>query len=115
LQQRGEVEDFVIDGQQFELVVNSAVKRGIALTEIQRDLQLLSTIQQLGPEAMANVNTQKLARKILRDGDMSPEAVRSESEVEELLQQAQQQQQAIQLQEAARAIAGQNPDPNTPA
>ena len=31
-EQRGEVEEFVIDGEQFELVVNSAVKRGIALT-----------------------------------------------------------------------------------
>ena len=114
LQQRGEVEDFVIDGEQFELVVNSAVKRGIALTEIQRDLQLLQIIQQLGPEAMANINTQKLARKVLRDGDFSVEAVRSVSEVEELLQQAQQQQQALQLQQVAQQIAGQQPNPNTP-
>ena len=114
LQQRGEVEEFVIDGEQFELVVNSAVKRGIALTEIQRDLQLLQIIQQLGPEAMANINTQKLARKVLRDGDFSVEAVRSVSEVEELLQQAQQQQQALQLQQVAQQIAGQQPNPNTP-
>ena len=114
MQQRGEVEEFEIDGEQFELVVNSAVKRGIALTEIQRDLQLLQIIQQLGPEAMANINTQKLARKVLRDGDFSVEAVRSVSEVEELLQQAQQQQQALQLQQVAQQIAGQQPNPNTP-
>ena len=90
------------------------MKRGIALTEIQIDLQLLQIIQQLGPEAMANINTQKLARKVLRDGDFSVEAVRSVSEVEELLQQAQQQQQALQLQQVAQQIAGQQPNPNTP-
>jgi len=104
LQQRGEVQDFVLDGQQFELVVNSAVKRGIALTEINRDLSILQTVSQLGPEAMINIDTQALARKILRDGDMSPEALRTERQVQEVLEQQQAQAQQAQLAALAQQI-----------
>lgn len=107
LQQRGEVQDFVLDGQQFELVVNSAVKRGIALTEINRDLSILQTVSQLGPEAMVNIDTQALARKILRDGDMSPEALRTERQVAEIQEQQAQQMQAAQLTQLAQQV--QNP------
>ena len=110
LQQRGEVQEFVLDGQQFELVVNSAVKRGIALTEINRDLSILQTVQQLGPQAMININTQALARKIIRDGDLSPEAVNSERQVAEIQEQQQQQQQQIQLAQLAQQLQ----DPQAP-
>ena len=84
-----------------ELTVNSAVKRGIALTEITRDLQILQQVSALGPDAIRNVNLQKMARKILRDGDMSPEVIRSESEVQEEIEQVAQQQQGQQLQQLA--------------
>ena len=106
LQKRGEVEDFVIDGTQFELIVNSAVKKGIALAEIGRDLQIMQTLAQLGPEALININIQKLARKIIRDGDLSPEAVRTEKEVQEILKQQQQQAQQQAMMQVAQQAAG---------
>ena len=102
LQQRGDVEEFVIDGSQYELIVNSAVKKGIALAEIGRDLQIMQTLAQLGPEALVNINIQKLARKIIRDGDLSPEAVRTEKEVKGILEQQQQQAQAQQMMQMAQ-------------
>lgn len=108
LQMRGAVPEFVTDNTAFEIVVNSAVKRGIALSEIQRDLQLLQVVSQLGAEATMNIDTTKLARKILRDGDMSPEVLRSETEVEEMAQQLQQQQQ---LAQAAQQVLQQQ-EPN---
>jgi len=46
----------------------------------------------LGQEALMNVDLTKLARKILRDGDMSPEVLRSDDEIEEMVTQMQQQQ-----------------------
>jgi len=92
LQMRGAVPNFVLDRQAFEIVVNSAVKRGIALAEITRDIQILQVVSQLGNEALANINVTKLARKILRDGDMSPEVLRDEAEIEEMIAQQQQQQ-----------------------
>ena len=76
--------------------MNSAVKRGIALSEIQRDLQLLQVVSQLGNEAVMNIDTTKLARKILRDGDMSPEVLRSENDVNEMKENMLQQQQLAQ-------------------
>jgi carbamoylphosphate synthase small subunit len=109
---RGEVEDFTRFGDISELVVNSAVKRGIALTEITRDLQLIQTITQLGPNALINVDLQKLTRKILRDGDMSPEVIKTETEVEETLEQQSQQQQAEQLQNLAAQLQQQNQPPS---
>jgi len=112
LQMRGEVEDFARFGDISELVVNSAVKRGIALTEITRDLQLVQTITQLGPNALVNLDLQKLARKILRDGDMSPEVVKSESEVQETLDQQSQQEQSQQLQALAQQLQDQNQPPS---
>jgi hypothetical protein len=112
LQMRGEVEDFTRFGDISELVVNSAVKRGIALTEITRDLQLIQTITQLGPNALINVDLQKLTRKILRDGDMSPEVIKTETEVEETLEQQSQQQQAEQLQNLAAQLQQQNQPPS---
>jgi hypothetical protein len=96
LQMRGAVPEFVTDKQAFEIVVNSAVKRGIALSEIQRDLQLLQVVSQLGNEAVLNIDTTKLARKILRDGDMSPEVLRSENDVNEMKENMLQQQQLAQ-------------------
>ncbi len=101
LQMRGAIPEFVTDNTAFEIVVNSAVKRGIALSEITRDIQLLQTVAQLGAEATLNIDTTKLARKILRDGDMSPEVLRSEADVEELKNNLQQQQQ---LQQAAEQV-----------
>ena len=115
LQRRGEVEDFVIDGEQFELIVNSAVKKGIALAEIGRDLQIMQTLAQLGPEALININIQKLARKIIRDGDLSPEAVRTEKEVQEILKQQQQQAQQQAMMQVAQQAAGLPPGEETPA
>jgi putative NADH-flavin reductase len=112
LQLRGEIEDFTRFGDISELVVNSAVKRGIALTEITRDLQLVQTITQLGPNALVNLDLQKLARKILRDGDMSPEVLKSESEVQETLEQQSQQEQAQQLQALAQQLQQQNQPPS---
>ncbi len=112
LQMRGEVEDFARFGDISELVVNSAVKRGIALTEITRDLQLVQTITQLGPNALVNLDLQKLARKILRDGDMSPEVLKTEAEVQETLDQQSQQEQAQQLQALAQQLQDQNQPPS---
>ncbi len=116
LQMRGEIQEFIIDGTQFELIVNSAVKKGIAMSEINRDLQLLQVVSQLGPEATINVDTQKLARKIIRDGDLSPEAVRSLREVEQIKQQQQQQaQQQAMMAMAQQAMAEQPEEPQTPS
>ena len=92
LQMKGAVPDFVLDNTAFEIIVNSAVKRGIALTEITRDIQILQVISSLGAEALLNVDLTKLARKILRDGDMSPEVLRNENDIEEMKVQLQQQQ-----------------------
>jgi carbamoylphosphate synthase small subunit len=99
LQIRGAIPEFVTDNTAFEIVVNSAVKRGIALSEIQRDIQLLQLVAQLGGEAAMNIDTAKLARKILRDGDMSPEVIRTESDVAEMQEQMQQQAQISQVAE----------------
>ena len=104
LQMRGEIQKFEYDRNILELVVNSAVKRGIALTEITRDLQILQQVSALGPDAIRNVDLQKMARKILRDGDMSPEVIKSESEVQEELEQIAQQQQGQQLQQLAMQL-----------
>jgi hypothetical protein len=112
LQMRGDVEDFARFGNISELVVNSAVKRGIALTEITRDLQLVQTITQLGPNALVNLDLQKLARKILRDGDMSPEVLKTEAEVQETIEQQTQQEQAQQLQALAQQLQQQNQPPS---
>ena len=112
LQLKGEIEDFARFGPISELVVNSAVKRGIALTEITRDLQLVQTITQLGPNALVNLDLQKLARKILRDGDMSPEVLRTEAEVQETLEQQSQQEQSQQLQALAQQLQSQDQPPS---
>jgi hypothetical protein len=104
LQKRGEVPQIEAGEQLLELTVNSAVKRGIALTEITRDLQILQQVSALGPDAIRNVDLQKMARKILRDGDMSPEVIKSESEVQEELEQVAQQQQGQQLQQLAMQL-----------
>lgn len=108
LQMRGLVPDFVLDKTAFELVVNSAVKKGIAMTEITRDMQLLQMISQLGPEAMAAVDTAKLARKILTDGDMSPDVIRSEKEIAQQQEQMKQQMAQQQLLQTAQQMI----DPN---
>jgi len=115
LQMRGEIDPLQEETGTYEIVVNSAVKRGIALAEITRDIQILQTIAQLGPEATQNVNIQALARKILRDGDMSPEVIRSESEMEEMAQMQQQQQQAMALQQLAQQFAPDSGNPPAPA
>jgi hypothetical protein len=91
LQFKGAVPEFVLDSTAFEIVVNSAVKRGIALSEITRDVQILQVVSQLGQEAMLNIDLVKLARKILRDGDMSPEVLRSDREISDLIERQQQQ------------------------
>ena len=109
LQMKGAVPEFVTDNTAFEIVVNSAVKRGIALSEITRDMQILQVITQLGSEATMNVDLTKLARKILRDGDMSPEVLRSESEIEDMKEQMQQQQA---LQQVAQQFINQNQNQN---
>lgn len=101
LQMRGEIQEFEYGEQLIELSVNSAVKRGIALTEITRDLQILQQVSALGPDAIRNVDLQKMARKILRDGDMSPEVIKPESAVREELEQQAQAQQAQALQQLA--------------
>ena len=111
LQLRGELPEFINNNQEFEIVVNSAVKKGIGMSEIQRDIQLLQIVSQLGPEAVAQVDIQALARKILRDGDMSPEVVLSEDEVAQKLQA--QQQDAL-LQQATQAIQEQDPRQTIP-
>ena len=71
----------------------------------------MQTLAQLGPEAIMNIDTQALARKIIRDGDLSPEAVRTEREVKALIEQQQQQMQAQQMMQVAQQL--QNPE-NTP-
>jgi len=112
LQMRGEIEPFQIGSEALELVVNSAVKRGIALTEITRDLQILQQVSALGPNALLNVDLQKLARKILRDGDMSPEVIKSERTVNDEIEQqaqAQQQQQLLMLAQQMQAQNTQTP------
>ncbi|MAG25383.1 hypothetical protein CMI47_07360 [Candidatus Pacearchaeota archaeon] len=118
LQMRGEIQEFIIDGNQFELVVNSAVKKGIAMSEINRDMGILQLINQLGPEASINVDIQKLTRKVIRDSDFSPEAVRSLKEVkaikEQQQQQAQQQAMMAMAQEAMTQQAEQPQQPQTP-
>ena len=106
LQLRGDLPDFISDNKVYEIVVNSAVKKGIGMSEIQRDIQLLQIVSQLGPEAVAQVDIQALARKILRDGDMSPEVLLDKDVVEEKLQQQQQQQM---LAQAAETLQGQDP------
>jgi len=108
LQMRGDIQEFGDAGGILELVVNSAVKRGIALTEITRDLQILQQVSALGPQALINVDLQKMARKILRDGDMSPEVIKSEAQVQEELEQQAQAQQAQALQELAGQLQEQN-------
>lgn len=108
LQLRGMVPEFVLDDNAFELVVNSAVKKGIAMTEINRDMQLLQMVSQLGPEAMAAVNTAKLARKILTDGDMSPDVIRSEQEIAQQQEQMKQAMAQNQLLQTAQQLI----DPN---
>ena len=97
LQMKGAVPEFVLDRQAFEVIVNSAVKRGIALSEITRDIQILQVVSQLGEQALANINITKLARKILRDGDMSPEVLRDEAEIDLMMEQQQQQQNVQQV------------------
>ena len=104
LQIRGMVPPFVTDDTAFEFVVNSSVKKGIAMTEINRDMQLLQMVSQLGPEAMQLVNTQQLARKILTDGDMSPDVIRSQREIEQLQQQMQEQMAQQQLMQGAQQL-----------
>jgi hypothetical protein len=90
---RGIVPDFVTDEGTFTYVVNSAVRKGTAMQTITRDLQLLQMVSQLGPDAMMQVDVAKLARNILREGDMSPDVIRDLREVEQMKQQMQQQQQ----------------------
>lgn len=93
LQIRGLVPEFVTDEGTFTYVVNSAVRKGTAMQTITRDLQLLQMVSQLGPDAIAQVNVAKLARNILREGDMSPDVIRDLREVEQMKQQMEQQQQ----------------------
>ena len=111
LQLRGELPEFISDGTQYEIVVNSAVKKGISMSEIQRDLQILQIISQLGPEGVAQINMGALARKIIRDGDLSPEVVLDEEQVAERMQQ---QQQAQMLQQATEGLQEQNPQQVVP-
>lgn len=118
LQLRGELPEIISDNQSYEIVVNSAVKKGIGMSEIQRDIQLLQIVSQLGPEAVAQVDIQALARKILRDGDMSPEVLLDPDVVSEKLQAAQQQQmlaqaaEQLQAQDPRASIQPQSPQPN---
>jgi hypothetical protein len=88
---QGMVPEMVVDATAFEFVVNSTVKKGLAMQELQKDMTILQTIGQLGLQAMVNVDLNRLARKILRDGDMSPEVVRTEQEVAQLMEQQQNQ------------------------
>ena len=108
LMMRGEIGEIQIGREALELVVNSAVKRGIALTEITRDLQILQQLSALGPNAILNVDLQKMARKILRDGDMSPEVIKSEMQVRDELEQQSQQQQGQQMLQLAQSLQEQN-------
>ena len=93
LQIRGIVPQFVTDEGTFTYVVNSAVRKGTAMQTITRDLQLLQMVSQLGPDALMQVDIAKLARNILREGDMSPDVIRDLREVEQMKQQMAQQQQ----------------------
>ena len=61
------------------------------------------------PSSSITAYLTKLARKILRDGDMSPEVLRSESEIEDMKEQMQQQQA---LQQVAQQFINQNQNPN---
>tara|TARA_R100000278_G_scaffold5721_1_gene8620 strand:+ start:3952 stop:5502 length:1551 start_codon:yes stop_codon:yes gene_type:complete len=108
LQRRGMVPEFVINTSAFELVVNSAVKKGIAMTEIQRDMQLLQMVQALGPDAMMLVDMKKLAKKILTDGDMSPDIIRTEREIAQMQEQMQQQMAQNQLMQGAQQLLNAN-------
>lgn len=111
---QGQVPEFVVDSRTFEFVVNSTVKKGIAMQELQKDVQILGTISQLGPEALVNVDLKKLARKILRDGDMSPEVVRTDDEVNEILKQQQEQMQLNEItKQVQQSIQPQQPEPPT--
>ena len=93
LQNRGLIPEYVKeDGETFEIVVNSAVKKGMAQAEITRDLQLVQAISSLGGEALQLIDLQKLAKKILRDGDASPEIVRTDQELRRMAEQQEQQQ-----------------------
>jgi DNA repair protein RadC len=74
------------------------------MTEINRDMQLLQMVSQLGPDAMQLVNTQQLARKILTDGDMSPDVIRSQREIEQMQQQMQEQMAQQQLMQGAQQL-----------
>ena len=114
LQIRGMVPEFVTDETAFEFVVNSAVKKGIAMTEITRDMQLLQMVSGLGPEAMMIVNTKELARKILTDGDFSPNLIRSEREIAQMQEQMQQQMAQQQLMQGAQQLLDQNKEQEPP-
>jgi carbamoylphosphate synthase small subunit len=104
LQKRGMVPEFVINTNAFELVVNSAVKKGIAMSEIQRDMQLLQMVQALGPDAMMLIDMKKLAKKVLTDGDMSPDIIRTEREIAQMQEQMQQQMAQQQMMQGAQQL-----------
>ena len=99
LQIRGIIPEFITDMGAFEFVVNSAVRKGTAMQTITRDLQLLQMISQLGPDALMQVDMAKLARNILREGDMSPDVIRDLREIQKIKQEQQQQQQLTAMQE----------------
>tara|TARA_B100000029_G_scaffold117531_2_gene110742 strand:- start:8884 stop:10413 length:1530 start_codon:yes stop_codon:yes gene_type:complete len=111
LQIRGLVPEFVTDQGTFEYVVNSAVRKGTAMQTITRDLQLLQMVSQLGPDAIAQVDVAKLARNILREGDMSPDVIRDLREVEQMKQQMAQQQQ---IQGMAQQLTNEQQPPEEP-
>jgi hypothetical protein len=122
LQNRGLIPEYVReDGETFEIIVNSAVKKGMAQAEITRDLQLVQAVSSLGGQALQLIDMQKLARKILRDGDASPEIIRTARELEQLAEQQEQQQlfnqtaQIIneQLQQQSQPQPGQTPPTTT--
>ena len=66
-------------------------KKGMAQAEITRDLQLVQAVSSLGGQAIQLIDMQKLAKKILRDGDASPEIVRTARELQQLAEQQEQQ------------------------
>jgi hypothetical protein len=107
---QGTVPEFVVDNSTFEFVVNSTVKKGIAMQELQKDMQILGVLAQLGPEAMVNVDLNKMARKLLRDGDMTPEVVRTEEEVVKILEQQKQQMQLNEITEQVNEAINQSPN-----
>lgn len=111
LQIRGLVPEFVTDEGAFEFVVNSAVRKGTAMQTITRDLQLLQMVSQLGPDALMQVDVAKLARNILREGDMSPDVIRDLREVEQMKQQMAQQQQ---IQGMAQQLTNEQQPPEEP-